>query len=473
MTNAFPPEERSHAVVIGSSMAGMLAARVLARHFARVTVIERDAAPQGFEPRKGVPQGHHAHVLLKAGEEILSELFPGFLAELEERGSRRVDFGADVHWFHHGAWRTRYPSGIVFHVQSRPLLEGVVRNRLERLPGVTIRHRTVAESLIFDTAKERVVGLRVKDADTDGEGVEEAADLIVDASGRGSRLPGWLTQAGYPAPEEERVGIDIQYASRVYHRPPFAERNWKALFVYQTPPAETRISVLCPIENDRWLVSLGGYLGDHSPSDDAGYLAYAKGLARPDIYEAIREAKPASDVSLHRVPYARWRHYERLARFPGGILPIGDSVCSFDPVFGQGMTVAAKGARALGLHLEKASLSRAGDARPLLRTLAGEVATPWLLATSENFRYPQMEGRRPPGLAILQRYTREVIRLSGSDPVVYGHFLRVLHLLDGPETLFRPSVLLRVLGSMMRGVQSVEGDGDGAGGGAAAGSTMA
>lgn len=436
-----------HAVVIGSSMAGLLAARVLGTRFGRVTVLERDERPPGFEPRKGVPQGRHLHVLLQAGENALAELFPGIVAEMERHGAVRFDFAERSRWFHHGAWKRPFPSGLIAHAQSRPLLEGIVRARVHEAPNIVFRYGTEAAGLVLDAPRARVTGVRVREAGALGEGTELRADLVVDASGRASRLPAWLAAAGLPAPAEERVGVDITYATRLYHRPARAPgapfRDWDALLVYQDPPAGKRIGAIYPIEGDRWIVTLGGYLGEHPPDDEAGYLDFARRLERPDLYDAIRGAEPASDIVVYRFPSARFRHFERLPRFPAGVLPLGDAVCSFDPVFGQGMTVAAKEAKILADYLDTAS-PRAG-AMPFLRAQADEATTPWRLATSEDLRYPRVTGPRWPGLGLLQRYTRAVFRLSASDTVVYAALLRVLHLVAGPGVLFRPEILSRVL----------------------------
>ena len=246
---------RSHAVILGSGMAGLAAAGVLAPRFERVTVIERDPAPGEREARKGVPQGRHVHILLKAGENGLGEIFPGLAADLEANGSCRVDFGEDFGWFHHGVWKVRHESGITLHMQSRPLLESIVRGRVEALGNVAFRYGTAAVGLAVEDG--RAVGVRVR---PEGAGEETlAGDLIVDASGRGSQLPRWLEAAGYPAPREERLGLDLVYATRVFRAWPDPERPWKALLVYQTPPGERRVGAIFPIEGGRWMVTLAGF----------------------------------------------------------------------------------------------------------------------------------------------------------------------------------------------------------------------
>jgi 2-polyprenyl-6-methoxyphenol hydroxylase-like FAD-dependent oxidoreductase len=441
-----PSARRGRAVVIGSGMAGLLAARALADRCGRVTLLERDPAPPPGRPRRGIPQGHHVHLLLKAGHDVLARLFPGILAELEAEGATALDFGADVRWFHFGVWRRRYRSGIVTHSQTRPLLESLVRQRLSRCDGVDVRYETVAAGLTFDAARTRVTGVVVRPAGADGATETLAADLVVDGSGRGSQLPKWLAEAGYPAPAEEQIGIGLSYSSRFFRRTADPRRDWKLLAIAQTPPAGTRGGGAFPVEGDRWLVTLVGYAGDRTPDDGEGFPGFAASLPRPDLHDLIRSAEPVSDVHVYRFPTARWRHFERLDRFPAGLVPVGDAVCSFDPVFGQGMTVAAKEADVLADHLRRdAALAYT---RPLNRAIARVVAAPWLMVSVEDLRYPAVVGRRTPLVAAMQRYDQALFGLTGTSTAVYARFLRALHLVDGPGALFHPAVLARVVASL-------------------------
>ena len=441
-----------HAIVLGSGMGGLAAAGVLARRFERVTVIERDPAPEPG-PRRGVPQGNHGHILLKSGEIALDGIFPGLPGELAARGSHRVNFGSDVRWCHHGSWRAPYDSpGLVILMQSRPFLESIVRERLAGFGNVSFRYGTAVTGL--DVVEGRATAVRVKDSGGQGEETSEGADLIVEATGRGSQLPRMLAALGYGTPPEIRMPIDLTYASRVYRIPvriparipASPERTWKALLDYHTPPDDTRTGLVFPLEGDRWVVTLGGYLGDLPPSDETGWLDFARSLPKPDLYEAIRDAEPLSEIHTFRFASARWTRYEKLRRFPAGLVPLGDTVCSFDPVYGQGMSVSAVEARALGAWLDRDPQAR--NPRPFLRKLAWIVAVPWLLATSEDLRYPRLSDQRPFWMPLLQRYTKRLFGLSAVSVPDYDRLLRVLHLVAGPELLFHPATLLRVLGAV-------------------------
>jgi 2-polyprenyl-6-methoxyphenol hydroxylase-like FAD-dependent oxidoreductase len=436
-------------------MAGLLAARALAEHFAQVTICERDPTPIDTQARKGVPQGSHAHVLLQSGQLVLEEFFPHLADELMAAGTTTVDLAADVCWFHHGYWKIRYPSNVPMLCQSRPFLEWHVRRRLAMLPNVTWRHATVVTNLLTNAARTRVTGVQLRQTDHSCVCQDLPADLVVDASGYGSRLPDWLTALQYPAPWESTLQIRLTYASRFY-QPPASSRDWSALMLYPKAPETTRTGWIFPVEGQRWIVTLAGYMGDTPPADEAGFLAYAGSLTQPDIYHEISQAVPLSDIKTYHVPEVRWRHYEKLRRFPDGLLVVGDAVCRFDPIFGQGMSVAAKEARLLHqmLHTEERRGNHAltGFGPRFHHAMASVVAVPWSLATSEDCRYPQAAGHRPWGVTFLQWYVAQIFALSATRTEVYGSFLEVLNLLKNPPTLLAPSILWQVLKHSLGGL---------------------
>lgn len=431
------PVSRRHAIVIGSGLAGLCAARVLADHFEQVTVVERDAPSGETEPRKGAPQGGQAHALLKRGEHILERLFPGFVDEIEARGAHLFDFGRGVRWLHHGVWKARFDSRFPVHVQTRPLVEGRVRARLEADPRVAFRYGVAVESLTM--AARRVDGVVLRGAGGARETL--AADLVVDASGRGSRLPQWLAALGFTPPSEDRFDLDLGYATRVYEAPAGFEPEWRALLIYGQPPHQTRTGFLFPVEGGRWMVTLLGYMGDHPPTDEAGFERFAASLPSDELSRAIARARPLGPVRRYRFTHSCQRRYDRLRDLPDGVIALGDAVCSFDPVFGQGMTMAARNAELLERHLRRGRLRP----RRWFASLRRLNLVPWLLAATEGLRFPQLAGCRPPGLGLLQGYCRRVFRLCAHDRAVYRRFLRVLQMVSGPWILFHPRVLWAVL----------------------------
>jgi 2-polyprenyl-6-methoxyphenol hydroxylase-like FAD-dependent oxidoreductase len=437
----------THAIVIGGSVAGLLAAAALAKTHERVTVFERDDTAPTKQPRRGVPQGKHTHLLLQAGENAIEELLPGTRAQLVAEGAHRIDFGRDAAWFHYGVWKQRHESGFYVHAASRPLVEFVLRERVSALQPVSIRRGEVVEGLVFDDTNERVVGVRVK-------GSIERADVVVEASGRGTLMGRWLELANYPAPPEIRVRPNLRYATRQVRVLGNRRDDWKLLVVYPEPPAQRRLGLIFPIEGDRWSVTLGGWCGDHPTAEPDEFLAFARSLAHPAIGEILSVAEPLGDVFLHPFPEAVWRRWDHMGKLPRGLAVVGDAACSFDPVFGQGMAVAALEARLLSRYLDKdATIERP---KKFFAAQAKVIATPWLLSTSEDLRFPEVTGPRASWLSWLQAYTRRVFRLCATDIDVHRRFLRVLHLVDGPEALFAPSVLAKVIRASLSASPTLE-----------------
>jgi 2-polyprenyl-6-methoxyphenol hydroxylase-like FAD-dependent oxidoreductase len=444
-----------NAVVIGGSMAGLLAARVLADHFTQVTIVERDALTDSTEPRKGVPQGRHGHGLLYRGREIFEELFPDLFTELVAKGAHPVDMGTEMAWHHMNFWRTHVSADIIAYSQSRPMLEATVRARVAALPNVRFLSPCDADALLLNAAGTHVTGVQVQHRDGTQTQTTLNADLVVDASGRGSRMPQLLTVLGYPQVEETLVKVNVAYASRVYRLPAHAAPTWKALMITPDAPKETRLGIMLPMEGDRWIVSLCGWHGDHPPIDEEGFLEWARGLPVPDLYNAIKDAEPLGPAVQHKMPSNQLRHYERMARFPEGLAVLGDALCSFNPTYGQGMTASALDVTVLDACLRtQAQKAASGDitgfADRFRKAVPKAIAVPWMMATGEDFRYPQTEGRRPPGTAFIHWYNTKVQKLTAHDPVALNVFLRVMNLIDAPTAMFAPKIAGRVLRAQFR-----------------------
>jgi hypothetical protein len=235
------------------------------------------------------------------------------------------------------------------------------------------------------------------------------------------------------------VKVDIGYTTRVYRRDP-ADQIGR--IVAEEPPAGRRFGLAFPVEGDRWIVTQGGMLGDHAPQDERGFLEFAGSLPAPDIYNLIKDAEPLKDFAIHKFPYSRRRYYERLKRVPANFVVVGDAVCSFNPVFGQGMTVSAIEAEQLGAWLRT---DRARDPRRFFKQIAKIVDVPWMLAVGEDFRYPQVTGPKSPETDLVNAYTARLHRAASHDPVVLLAFLKVAHMLSTPTSLFHPRIVARVL----------------------------
>ncbi|MEO6501742.1 MAG: FAD-dependent monooxygenase [Jatrophihabitantaceae bacterium] len=430
------------AVVIGASIGGLLAARVLSDRYARVLVLDRDVLPDNAAARRGVPQGRQLHVLLSRGKEALDELFPGLSAELNERGAPLVDLHGDVHWYNDGQRMLRAPSSLIAVGMSRPLLEDALRARVTALPGVELRGPIEVLGLTATADGSRVTGVRLLPPGADQ--VEETllADLVVDASGRGSRTLIWLEELGYPRPDEEQVRVDVTYVTRVYRREPHHLEGLSGALT-NAVPGLPRAGIVAAQEDGCYAVALSGMLGEEPPTDDEGMAAFADSLAAPQIGEVVRTAVAQSPPVKMRFPTSTRRRYERLRRFPAGYLVVADALCSFNPIYGQGMTVAA---------LEALLLRRllgSGDADDLARRFFAGAAKvidgPWSIAVGTDLRFAEVTGRRSPKVRFVNAYVHRLHVAAVADPVLGAAFLRVLNLVDPPTRLLAPGIVLRVL----------------------------
>jgi 2-polyprenyl-6-methoxyphenol hydroxylase-like FAD-dependent oxidoreductase len=422
-------------------MAGLITAGMLARHFERVTLVERDRFEQGPQPRKGVPQARHIHGLLTRGMQVLNELFPGVEEELKAAGGQAFDMSSEHAWYMSGFWRPRLPSGIQLYAQSRPLLEWTIRQRVLALPNLQLIDGHEVTGLLTSTDKARVTGIRLQAPGGSDPRTLEGA-LVVDASGRGSHTPHWLEELGYPRVEETRIHVDVVYGSRLFRPPADFAAGWKMMSIAPELPKERRVGAIYQIEGGQWLVMLAGWLNEQPPQDDAGYLEFARSLSQPHLYETLRHAEPISPVHLYKFSHNQRRHYERMPRFPEGLAVLGDAVCSFNPLYGQGMTTGALQAELLGECLGQ---GLDGVAQRYRRRLGGLLSVPWALATSGDLRFPEVEGQRPPGFELMNRYGDRFQRLVGHDMDAYKTLVRIMHMLESPAAMLSPRLVLKAL----------------------------
>lgn len=435
-----PEPSRDHAVVLGAGMAGLLAARVLAERFARVTVVERDELPaDGPAFRPGVPQSRHAHVLWSRGVEVIEDLLPGITEKLLAGGAALLESPKDFLWLSPADW-FRPIRGARILLASRELLDWTVRAEVLRDRRVRVRDGCPVTGLVGGPDGRSVTGVRLRGAKP------LAAAFTVDATGRTSKAPAWLAALGHPAPETTRYDSHLGYSSRYFTIPPDPGRRWHGLYV-QGRPDSPRGGVLVPVDGGRWLATLIGN-GEHAPpTGDEQFLGFARSLRSPAMYDALRGAVPLSSPTGFRGTANEWRHYERLNRSPAGFVVLGDAACRFNPVYGHGMTVAALAADALRREIrgmDPAAVPAAAGRIQRRTTAAAQAA--WQIATSEDLRYPGTEG--PPAdraTRVLQRYMARVMVGANTDPAIAGRFFGVLSLSTPPHTLLGPSTVLRVL----------------------------
>ncbi len=437
------------AVVLGGSMAGLLAARALADHYGEVLIVERDALPAGAEHRRGVPQSRHAHGLLARGQQVLEELFPGLTEELVGLGAPRGDMLGSVRTYFSGHRLRSAPAGVVVLQASRPLLEATIRARVRALPSVRVAEGTDVVGLVASTDGSRIMGARVRRRDGTGSEVIDA-ELVVDATGRGSRTPARVLALGFPEPPVDSVAVDLAYATRIYAHT--AGLLGEDLSIIHGPTHNNpRGAAVIRIEHDRLLVTLYGIRGDHPPADPAGFETFAEGLSFPDVRDVLRRAEPVDDPVRFRHPASIRHRYEAVRHWPLGLLVVGDAVCSFNPIYGQGMSVAALQALVLRHHL---MLGRAPEPEKFFREIGRIVDVPWNMSTGSDLSFDGVQGRRTLQMRLLNRYVARLHAQAEHDADLGRTFIRVAGLVDPPRSLLAPRVAARVLVPERRRVRS-------------------
>ena len=435
-----------HALVIGAGMSGMLSARVLAEHFERVTVLDRDRLPEAPETRKGVPQDRHLHSLAVRGSELLEDFFPGLDKELAADGCPAVDQAGDTVTDVPSGRLPRFRSGVVMRAVSRDLLEWLIRRRLSGDPRIKFVPNREATGLLYDKSTGRVAGVPTRERGGDVR-KDFAADLVVDASGQASRTPRWLAELGLETPRETVVDAGLGYATRWYKVPEDFDGDWKSLAVLPKWPEEPRGGSLRRVEGDRWTVVMVGIgANNQPPTDPESFLDFARSLPSPTIADAIANAEPISPSYGYRRTANRRRHYDKLNNLPENLLITGDAACVMNPSYGQGMTLAALSAKALEKSLRGSRRDIAGLGKEFHRRQTKAIAPSWTTTTSSD---AQWSAESPEDLGplgkILHRVSEEVFRMAVEDPEITRTLLEVKNLLKPPRSLLRPGILLPAL----------------------------
>jgi 2-polyprenyl-6-methoxyphenol hydroxylase-like FAD-dependent oxidoreductase len=418
-------------------MGGLAAARVLADHFERVTILDRDQLPIDGLPRRGVPQGRHAHALLAGGLQTIAGLFPGIVDELLAGGAQALDFN-EGRWYQAGGYRAPLVGNRPVISASRPFLEGNVRRRVRELPNVMIETGVTVDGLGYDGTRVRGVHVHDDEAEWTLE-----ADLVVDCSGRGSTAARWLEQIGYPVPQVDDVRCDVRYATLVLPRRA-SDIDATFAITIESPPDGKHAAFLLPVEGDRWILTIAASFGAPVPSDEASFRAIAATLPAPQVPDLVSRIGTLGPVAAHRMPSSRRRRYERLKRRPTGFIALGDSICSFNPIYGQGMSSAVLQAVELGASL------RAGENDVRLpgtfyKRAAEVISSPWKIAVGADFNYPECTGPKPPGTDLVNRYLQRVLLGAQVSTEVNAALVYVQNLIAPPTMLMRPSMVRKAL----------------------------
>ncbi|MFJ2095502.1 NAD(P)/FAD-dependent oxidoreductase [Streptomyces sp. NPDC087901] len=432
-----------HAIVIGAGIAGLLAARALSETFQQVDILERDRLPSTCKPRPGVPQGRHAHALQARGLQLFEEFFPGLQDELSKAGAPLVDFCAHARLQLPGGAPPPATSGIFIQPVSRPFLEKAVRDRVARIPGVRIRDQIAVMGLLQDPADRRVTGVRLKHRSPQHRPDEYLrADLVIDASGRGSHLPDWLAALGLPRPAETIVDANVAYVTRHFAADPDHPGDWLALFETPRAPDFPRGCFALRTEGNQLIVTLQGAAGDHPPKDEQGFQTFLESLAHATV-NTIAQMVPLSAPYRYAHTANRRRHLKSVRPWPDGLIALGDAACVFNPVYAQGMTVAALQTLALRDLLECHELH--GIASAFQRRSAHITRWPWLMATLSDLGWTA-DASTSLLLRAAQWYLGRWYALIPHHPDMFQDFARVVNMLCGPGVLARPRHLWRIIG---------------------------
>ena len=428
------------AVVVGGSIAGLLTARVLSDHFEEVILIERDNYEDNGKVRNGTPQANHIHILLVKGKEILLNYFPELERDLLKKGANKIDFLNDSRYRLPSGWAPKFNSGIITFTCTRTLLENIIRNQIQKISKIKIEEGKQITSFVAE--KSNKISLKTK------ENEEIHGDLIVDCTGRNTKTPTWLEDIGFSKPEETKIDSFVRYATRRYV-PPKKDRKWKMLAILNKPTTNPRIGAIYPIEDGKWLVGLYSIGKSYPPTDEKGFLEFTKHLESLELYDALKDAVPDSEIHGYQVQGSRKYHYEEMERWPENFIVLGDAVSIFNPYYGQGITSAALGTKVLDDMLKDDKIKK-DFTKKFQKRLAKTVSLPWILGTSEDLRWSTTMGKRPNTITrIVQNHAQKVLLLSPKSTLAAKSFQQMMHMIRSPAILFHPVILLQLVANFI------------------------
>jgi 2-polyprenyl-6-methoxyphenol hydroxylase-like FAD-dependent oxidoreductase len=441
------------AIVVGSGLGGLSAARALADRFRQVVIVDRDELPDGATPRPGVPQGKQPHGLLGGGLKALEQLFPGFGSELSQAGAVPIDWGFDILYEIPGQDRfPRIKLSRQTYAMSRPLIELTLRRQVQRLINVRMQGGCRVLNIIGESNNGIATGICYRAPDGNVETLQ--SDLIIDASGNGSLTLEFLKASGRRLPEETSIGVNMRYASALFAHADITD-NYKIAYTFSNAPEESRGGLILPAEKESYRVLLIGRGEDIPPITESEFRRYARELWTPTVYNAIKNAKCLTEITPYSFTASKWRHFAQVSDFPRGLLPIGDAICRFNPVHGQGMSVAAKEASLLFDLFGRFD----GDllstlARDFLTKAMSLIADPWAMSAIPDFVYPQTTGVRPQDLQERLNFQRGLGRLAMRDRSVFQLLIEFRNLLKPLTALDDPYIVSRIEEEIPHTVQS-------------------
>ncbi|WP_108869630.1 FAD-dependent monooxygenase [Aquimarina aquimarini] len=435
--------KKQHAIVLGGSLGGLMTARVLSDYYKKVTIVEKNKVTFLPETRKGQSHTKHLHYLQYVALSTMLRYYPNLEEQLLDHGAIKIDWGDSLNYYSNGGYKKKFTKGIDVITMSRPLLEHLIRENTLAISNIELRDQSLSKELLISEDKKRVTGVLIKQKDTD-ESSSIQADLVVDTTGRGSSMPKWLKEIGYDAPKESKVKINLIYSTRIYDRDPKDPRGNDRIFYKPTPPKEKLGAGLMPVEGNRWMLTQGGCHGSIPSTEHKDILEFLKGLPCSDIYDIISKSEPLGEAVSYKFKESLWRHYEKLNKFPVGLLVLGDAIFSFNPIYAQGMTSAS---------LQVAELDKLLKNNTSDNTLASQYFKEikkignrcWSSSTGEDFRYPETTGKRPLLINLTNTYLNHVIKVSNKDRIVSEAFLSVAMMLKPPISLFNPRILWRLI----------------------------
>lgn len=425
------PTSRKHgvAIVIGAGMAGLMAARVLSEHFERVRLVEADELPDRAASRKGTPQCDHVHALLKSGEAALSRLYPGLKDELRSAGGHEFNVRSRWRAYGPGGWPEPVDVGLSMLAQTRPLLERLVRERTLQRTGIQLLRGRV-RALAGEGEVSGVV------LEQDGRESRLDAELVVDATGRGGRAEAWLRDLGFTLPREEVMRPEIRYTSALFSRGVSDGSDYGGWLMFLQPP-DTRSAVAIPVEGDAWQITVADRFGAAVPPEESAVRAFLRALPDPKVSELVQDERPLTDFHTYRIAEVRIRRFDEwTGDRPQGYLPIGDAIATFNPIYAQGISVAALQAQALA-EAQDAHEAPEDVARSYIERAMEPALWAWRLGQASDLRYPQVEGERTEEVQTLADGIRRLMEASAREPALQAVYARVIHLLEPPDSIGR------------------------------------